>query len=817
VRLRAYLLIDHNSFNKMKKSLLFITALSISLTTIAQTGQLKGKVSAANNLPLSGAVIQLSGGGKTITDGNGMFTIDCNNAKEITISHVGFGTYRQKISDCNENIQVLLDPSAGNLDEVDITASSISNKKLLYQPQSIVKLNELELKREMGLFLDDAININVPGVMMERRTVSAGQQFNIRGYGNGVRGTNGVNSNFDGQGSKVYLNGIPVTDAEGITLMDDIDFGSVSNVEVVKGPAGSLYGLAIAGVVNLETKKAAKNQTVIGQDAMVGNYGLQRYTTHLEIGGEHSSLMVNYGKQMYDGFMAHTASHKDFVNMTGDFQPNEKQKITTYVGYSNSYDQRNGELRIGQYDSLTYSGNPAYIANDAHSNVISYRAGVGHSYQFGKYVANNTMVYGTGVSSNVSSAGGWTDKGSINYGLRSTFDAKFNINDDYRLSGITGVEAQAQNAQILGYPMVKDSANLTGYNIIGAARSNQYTISKTYSVFTDWTLSMPHELFLTAGAGMSTMAIQLNDRFYVATNNNPSNPKGTHNPMQYSATYRDMYSPHLALNKIFNKQLSVYAAYSKGYKAPVSSYFFIPLTGQLNTDLKPEVGTQYELGSKGSLLNEKLFYQLAVFDAIFTNKMTVVAVPNATNTATSYTYVANGGTQDNKGLEILVKYMAYKSETGALSTIAPFVNFTYSDFKYKDFKFQQLSGDKKSIVETDYSGHAVAGIPPIVANAGVDVFTKYGFYGNVTYSYRDAMYFTSDEVNKTKAYSLVNAKIGFQHLFAKHFGVDVFYGANNMTSTQYPYMVFLNQLPDAYLPAPAEINFYGGLNLRYIF
>lgn len=799
----------------MKKVSLFITALSISLTVAAQTGQLKGKVSDANNNPLAGASISLSGGGKTTTDVNGMFTIDCNNAKEITISHVGFGTYRQKISDCNENVSVLLDPSTGNLNEVEITASSNPNKKLLYQPQSIVKLNEVELKRQTGLFLDDAINTNVPGVMMERRTVSAGQQFNIRGYGNGVRGTNGVNSNFDGQGYKVYLNGIPVTDAEGITLMDDIDFGSVSNVEVVKGPAGSLYGLAIAGVVNLETKKAEKGKTVIGQDVMMGNYGLQRYTTHLEIGGERSSIMVNYGKQQYAGFMAHTASRKDFVNMMGEFRPNDKQNVTTYVGYSNSYDQRNGELTIGQYDTFNYSGNPAYIANDAHSNVYSFRAGVGHQYKISEHIANNTTVFGTGVSSNVSSAGGWTDKGAINYGLRSTFDTKFDINEKFGLSGITGVEAQAQNAQILGYGMVKDSLDLAGYNIIGAAKSNQYTMSKTYSVFTEWTLSMPKELSLTAGVGMSTMAIELNDRFYVAANNSPKSAIHTGAPV--TATYRDLFSPHVALNKVFNKQVSAYASYSVGYKAPVSAYFFIPLTGQLNTNLKPELGTQYEIGTKGNLLNEKLFYQVAVFDAIFSNKMTVVAVPNATSSATAYTYVANGGEQDNKGLELLVKYVAYKSEVGVLSSVAPFANFTYSDFKYKDFKFQQLSSDKKTVVGVDYSGKRVAGVPPIVANAGIDATTKMGFYGNVTYSYRDAMYFTSDEKNQTKAYSLLNAKIGFQHTFANHFGVDVYYGANNITGTQYPYMVFLNQLPDAYLPAPAEINFYGGLNVRYIF
>ncbi|HAP06793.1 MAG TPA: hypothetical protein DCR20_03130, partial [Planctomycetaceae bacterium] len=60
-----------------------------------------------------------------------------------------------------------------------------------------------------------------------------------------------MSSNFDGQGYKVYLNGIPVTDAEGITTMDDIDFGAIGNAEIVKGPAGTLYGQAIAGAVNL--------------------------------------------------------------------------------------------------------------------------------------------------------------------------------------------------------------------------------------------------------------------------------------------------------------------------------------------------------------------------------------------------------------------------------------------------------------------------------------------------------------------------------------------------------------------------------------
>lgn len=718
----------------------------------------------------------------------------------------------------NAHAQTITNDSLKNktvdLNEVLVIDSTNQKKAELYQPLSSVKLNTLELQRGTGLYLDDAINTNVPGVYMEKRTISAGQQFNIRGYGNGVRGTNGVNSNFDGQGSKIYLNGIAITDAEGITLMDDIDFGSIGNVDIIKGPAGSLYGLAIAGVVNLKTKTAEKGKVAIGQDYLTGSYGLQRLTSHIEIGGDRSSLLINYGNQHFSGYMKHTAARKDFVNVMGEFQPNKRQSVNVYLGYSNSYEERNGEQTIGQYDTLNYSGNPAYIKNNAHSNIISYRSGISHSYILNKYLSNTTSVFGSAIASNVSSAGGWTDKFPVNYGTRSTLDMNFPLLDKFKLSGLVGIELQRQNAQTIGYSMVVDSANRYGNNIVGPTTSNKYAVSSTSSLFSQWILKMPYDMSLTAGIGLSSMSIDLEDRFYVAANNKPV----TKIPTRYSAFYGDMFSPSVALNKVFSKQLSAYVSYNKGYKAPVSSYFFIPTTGQVNTDLKPEEGTQFEIGTKGSLLKDRLIYQVAVFNAVFANKMTAVAVPlNPPAVGTAYSYVANGGSQDNKGVEVLVKYTAFQSDKGFLTAVKPFANFAYSDFKYVDFKMQTLDASKKNIVEIDYSNNPVAGVPPITANFGLDLQMKYGIYFNVNYNYRDAMPFTSDNLNKTKAYSLLNSKIGVHYLIAKHFDVDAFFGANNITSTQYYYMVFLNQLPDAYLPAPNKINYYGGINFKFIF
>lgn len=793
---------------------LILPLLLLSVSAWSQQ-RLSGKVyDSESGKPLAGATVQASGQEGTVTNEDGTFSVPCVPPFDLTVSYLGYETFEKPVKNCAEFLNIGLSFSENTLNMVEVTATTNRDKTLLQQPASIVPLDPLELKRSSGLYLDDAINTNVPGVFMERRTISAGQQFNIRGYGNGTRGTRGVNSNFDGQGSKVYLNGIPITDAEGITVMDDIDFASIDKVEVSKGPSGTLYGLAISGVVNLQTRKAEKNQTSIEQSLLLGSYGLLRATSQVAIGGERSSILVNYGRQEFDGFMVHTASHKDFANLMGDFRLNDKQSLTTYLGYSDSYDERNGELTIEQYQKFDYSGNPQYIQNNAHSAVTTFRAGIGHTYRFSKSVSNTTSLFGSAQSLDNSSAGGWTDKSPLNYGLRSTFDTRFHLSDRVELTGLTGVEVQQMNTLSNGYQMVPDSTDLEGYNIVGNIRSVQATTSATATLFTQWTLGLPSGIDFTAGLGYSSMNLSLEDRLWASSNNHPGNTV----PQEYQATYQNMLSPSLSLNKRLGKVASVYASYSVGYKAPVSAYFYIPTTGEVNTGLKPEKGSQIELGTKGSLMNNRLFYTLAVFQAKFSDKMTTVAVQNPENTATLYTYIVNGGSLNNKGLELLVKYNAVSGD-GFISALRPFANFTYSSFRYENFKFETVGKDmnqQDSVLVSDYSGNAVAGVPPVVFNLGIDLETRVGLYGNVHLNYRDAMYFTSDEQNQTSSYSVLNAKLGFRKTLG-HFDLDVFAAANNITGAQYYYMVFLNQLPDAYLPAPYEMNFFGGAQLRYTF
>ena len=700
-----------------------------------------------------------------------------------------------------------------SLKSVEVSISSNSNQELLEKFVPFSRLEPLQLNRGTGISLDDAINTNVSGVFMEKRTFSGGQQFNIRGYGNGTN-ANGRANNFDSQGMKMYINGIPITDAEGMTVMDDIDFGTIEQVEIIKGSSGVLHGLAIAGVVNLKTIQPENNEIFIGQNVMGGSYGLFRTTTTVAIGGEKSSFLANYGHQQFDGFMPHTRSKKDFCNVIGNFTLSKRQTINTYMGYTQGRDDRNGELTIEQYETKDYSGDPTYIRNDAHSGLKVFRAGIEHLFIFNKHISNATSIFGQSqVLDQSSSGGGWTDKNALNFGFRSVFSMEFNLSKSKNivLIGVAGVELQKMNGTSIGYNMAPDSTNLNSpYNITTTVRSNQILSNLTYSYFTQWSLNLPKGFSIHAGVGISNLSLQLENKLWALTQNHPNNNV----PKIYSNKYNFLMAPSFSIHKIFKNVASIYVSYSVGYKPPVTSTLLITATNEINTDLKPEKGQQIELGTKGSFLKNKLFYSVAIFYAQLTNKFSPIAVLDDTQAHVLYTYVINAGTTNNLGVECEINYKIINSPTKFAKLLRPFANVTYSFYRYGDYEFQSsLSGD---LLSENYKGIQVAGVSPWVVNVGIDFDTKIGLYANINYGYRTTMTITTDGEYKADPFGLLNMKIGYQKRF-KGFEINPYIGANNMTCTQYYTMAMIDHIPEPYIPGPDKINFYGGIGLRYYF
>ena len=110
--------------------------------------------------------------------------------------------------------------------------------------QSVETLSEEDLNRNNPAAIDQTLS-TMPGLQVDKRTNFGGQRLVLRGYGNDQK--------FNNWG-KAYWNNIPLTNAEGITVLDDVDFAYVTNVEVIKGPAATMYGGGVGGAVRFYTR-----------------------------------------------------------------------------------------------------------------------------------------------------------------------------------------------------------------------------------------------------------------------------------------------------------------------------------------------------------------------------------------------------------------------------------------------------------------------------------------------------------------------------------------------------------------------------------
>tara|TARA_Y100000782_G_scaffold100921_1_gene116230 strand:- start:3098 stop:5416 length:2319 start_codon:yes stop_codon:yes gene_type:complete len=772
----------------MIRYITIVIALLCAIPAWAQ--QITGKIfDAYTNTPIEGANILLSNGKGTTTDKSGQFTFNCEEGLTLTVTHISYETLKSEKLVCGENVQLGLIPSTKNLNAVEINASTSDDAKMLEQAQSVSMLSRTDLTRSTGLFLEESMNLE-PGIRLDKRTMSGGQRLTIRGYGN--------STNFNGVGYRAYLNGIPVSDASGTTLLDDIDFSTLGKVEVIKGPASSLYGSNIAGVLNMYTLRPTPGETSISEEVVGGSFGLFRTNTRIASATDKSSILLNYGHQNYDSYRVHSASKKDYATFVGDFRPNEKQTFTAYLSYNHSYDELAGQLDSASFFSKDNVGESRYLANDGHVEIESFRAGLSHKYYFSKHVSNVTSGFVSGVRHHQTYAVGMNDNNYQNVGGRSEFRFAFE-GEKVSLNGTVGGEFQKTSGIYKTYSMTD--------GVLGPMSTDNDVDAMQYYTFTQWDLSLPYEFKLTLGASINFLEYSIADQLA-----NTSNP--THEDASGYKTFDPVVTPRIALQKMVNQNASVYVSVSQGYTPPSTSDVVVPYTGEVLTDLQAEMGTQYEIGTKGSAFDNKLSWQVALFSLQIKDKLTTQSFADDTGTVL-YTYAVNSGDQVDNGIEVALAYTAINDDSKIISYFRPFGSFTYSSFTYTDFK----SDNDNDAGTVDYTDNTVVGVPPVVANAGFDLGTKWGFYLNGTIQYVDEMYTSFDNNHKAPDFTLVNGKIGYKTTLGEHLSLDVFAGGKNLTNSLHYNMVFLNitRGSSIYVPGSYFATFYGGVNLKYRF
>ncbi len=752
----------------------------------AQT-ELIGRVyDSYSRAPLAGAEVA-AGSSRTLTDSLGAFRLPCAANLVIDVTLSGYARASRRVADCREPMAIGLSAGSQDLNAVHIVATREAPG--MRQPLSVSTLSRPQLTRGTGLFLDDAL-ATVPGVRFERRTMSGGQRLTIRGYGN--------RTNFDGSGYKAYLNGIPVTDAEGVTMLDDVDFATLGQVDVIRGPASSLYGAGIAGVLQLSTLRPESPGTSVEQTMLTGADGLLRHDTRVTSATSTASVLVNYGHQAYDSYRLQSAETKDHVAMLGDFRPSDRRTITTFLTWARSYEERAGQLDSIQYLGRQNVAEAPYVANDGHLEMESVRVGVTHALRLSERVEPVVTAYFSGVRREDVFAVGLNPRSNQTVGMRALVNTRLSA-FGRALVGTTGGELERTTQFAKSYPMSGGTP--------GGVTTDLETATMQASVFSQWEAVLPAALTLTAGASVNFVEYGIVDRL-----TNSANP--AHRDLSGRQVYDPVVTPRLAVQRSLGDAHSLYASWSRGFTPSTASDAVIAFTGEPNRDLRPERGSQLELGAKGRFGAVRLSYQLALFELAVDDKLTSQGVFDTLG-ALLYSYTTNAGSQRNRGAELALTWQALRAPMGMLVQLQPFASYAYSAFTYTHF----ASDNNANAGTRRYDGNDVVGVPKHALTAGVDALLTGGFYGNATVEHRGTVPLTYDNVHSAPAYTLVNAKAGWRRELGRHVGFDAHVGAQNLTGALYYTMVFLNgnyagAPPKVYLPGPYRSRAYGGIAVR---
>ena len=660
------------------------------------------------------------------------------------------------------------------LPEINIKAYFI-DAPLLQATGSVSVLDSAQLQRHAQQSLVSAVN-TISGVRMEERSPGS-YRFSIRG--------SLLRSPFGVRNVKIYLDDFCLTDAGGNTYINLLDAASISRLEILKGPEGSIYGANTGGVVLIRPIIQPHDSLYFNSMTEAGSYGYFKQKLQFQKIIKNYSVNITASYQRANGYRKNSKSDQWTVQAYQQWQYTKKASLKVYALFSKLRYQTPGGLNKAQFDADPSAARPA---TPTLPSAETQQAGI-----------FNTTVF-VGVSNEVNISERWQHVIAI-AGSHTEFKNPFITNYEQRSEDNVDIrtyflwkskkQKQVQWNWVNGIELQQ---NFSRIQVYGNNKGMRDTMQSSYRFHVG-------QYFY-----FSRFSMNINKRITIegsmSFNYNGYNYKSIFPAEDEKYTkikFRLQMMPRIAMSVKMIESIAWRASVSRGYSPPTLAEIH-PSASLIIQNLQPEQGWNYETGFRFRERHDRVRLDAVIFYYRLQNAIV------ARSDSAGNSYFVNAGGTHQLGIETQLFLWAIKpKEKGFVRNLQFNISYTFNHFLFRNYSI----GDK------DYSGNHLTGVPPniVVVNANMEM--PLGFYFFTEYSFTSHLPLNDANNAWARYYHLLQFKGGWQKQFKK-FNVELYAGINNAINQKYSLGNDINAAANRYYNAAAPINFYGGVKFGWV-
>ena len=661
--------------------------------------------------------------------------------------------------------------SVQKVDEIIIRAY-LSDQPILQVPSSVSLISAKQLRNQPGISMLPALN-SVPGIRMEERSPGS--------YRLSIRGSS-LRSPFGVRNVKIYLDEFPLTDAGGNTYLNLIDVNSLHNLEVLKGPDGSLFGANSGGVVLLNPVNKGADSSWVNAGITSGSYGLLQEQVAFQKKFKNQYLNFNQSYQRSDGYREHSAMSRNFAQMMYRVNYAKANQLRVLAFYSDLEYKTPGGLTLAQYNANPRAARPSTafvagpVAQKARIENKTFYTGIVNEAQVFKNFKHVLAVYGSTTDYLNPFITNYEVRKENTGGLRTYFELQGAAKQAFNWKWNAGLELQSTGADIANYTNTK--------GVKGNLQAQDDIISNQFFYFTRLSANINEKLSAEA-------AVSLNYNTYKFSKNNQI---GNTSERKFDPELM----PRLALSYKLSDNLALRSSISRGYSPPTIAEVRAS-DNKINNNIEAETGWNYEAGLRLRNRNDRLWIDASIFQYRLEN-----AIVRRVNADDTEFYLNAGGTRQD-GIESQASYWLIEPGSKGMVTGLQLQNsYTLSRYYFKNY----INGT------SNYSGNRLTGTPRTVIINGLDIQLQKNFYLFAQHNYTSKIALNDANSVFAKSFNLVHFKAGWRAAKIGKTGLDIFAGIDNLLNETYSLGNDLNAFGGRFFNAAAPRNFFGGMKVR---